>query len=167
MSNGIRYGIIGGLLWSIAYLLAYLFNTKMMFNPVLQYGSLLFPIASIVLCGLAEKKENPEVLPFKSVLKETFIAAVIAPFIMIFFYFLLSTVIDPSIIEVQKQVAIEAIEKYSEYFNDDQYEEMIERIDGQNYSSLPYTLLRWFLNIIFGFLVCVIISLIVRKEEAF
>ena len=166
MSNGVRYGIIGGLLWSIAYLLAYLFNTKMMFNPMVQYGTLLFPVASIVLCGLAEKKESPELLPFKTVLKETFITAVIVPFVMIFFYYLLTTVIDPSVIEVQKQVAIEAIDKYSQYFSDDQYEEMIERIDDQNYSSLPFTLLRWFLNIIFGFLVCVIISLIVRKEEA-
>lgn len=161
----IKNGIIAGLAGAAVTLVCYLINPKWALTAASWITTPLF-IVMMVLSVKADK-EGQDFTSFSDALKPAFLTYVVANLLFTIFYYVLLNFIAPELIEIQKEIALEAIEKMQGFLGEEAAEAAIDQIQGRDFSFGLGTALwtfAWGL-IIPGFIVAAIIALIMKDKK--
>jgi hypothetical protein len=171
INEGLKYGSICGL---IAVLLMYgswamglnLFVTIQFWTAFVPYM-----IAIIIVGGLQVKKQNEGLLPYSQALKFSFLAYVIAALFIAIATYILYNLIDKDLTQKSVQAGMEKIRSTMEKFgaSEDDIAKAMRGAEeeGAKGTGIGKILLGTGLGLIWDFCKCLLISLIIRKEEKF
>ena len=168
-----RNGLFGGVAAILLVFALYFMDAKLIFNPL--WGSInlifVFPIF-MTLAAIGDKKDNGGFLSFGKSFQSAWITGVIALFLLTIFNYLLLTLIDPSLIDLQieaaKDSAIWMTEKFSggQGVSDEQMAEMLAKVEEDTQSpSIGQSLLGFVFMGVLGAVPSLIIAAFVKKNE--
>lgn len=163
-NNGVKYGLLAGLGVVVYTLILYLVDDVLMFGWASMFGIFIY-IACMYKAGVDERNQNGGFLTFKETLKPTFLTYVIGSLIATIFTYLLFTVIDPGLIELQNEIAAERIQSMSGMLGEEGVEEALKRLEEQESMKISDTALGYAMMLIIGFVIAAIISAIVKKNR--
>lgn len=164
--TSINYGLIGGMAAIALTLLYYLMNVR----GFITYGawfSYLALGATMVMAGLAVRKYQDGYIEFKEGLKVTFLVWVIGTLLTTVFLYLLYNFIDPGLVDVQKEVTMELMEKFTANMDEETLEQINKTMEEQGFGlDMKKSLLTYGFGLIFpGFIIALIVSLIIRRKN--
>ena len=164
-NNSVRWGILAGIGIVILDLLLYLVDPKTLLGFPSYLEWIIYLIA-MYKAGMDARHENGGYLSWGEALKPTFLTFVVASLIYTLFMWLLFNVIDTGMADVQREVAMEGIEKFGSMMGEEAVEEMVDAIDEGDFGmSLKNTILQYAFRLITpGFLFAAIMSLVVRRN---
>ncbi len=160
MKNGILAGIGGAVLMMLCYLV----SDKLVFT----LGGWAGGILTIVLMVVAVKqyKKMIDFLDFGEGLKMSFLTYVVSSLIGSIFYYVLVNYIDPGLIEVQREISIKTTESFERFMSEEDFEQALENVENQNWNwTLGKALLNYAFSLIFGFIVALIISAVMKDRK--
>jgi hypothetical protein len=166
--NGVRFGLYAGL-GAVAYsLLLYIVDAKLIFGGFASASWVIYLFCMFQAANL-DKKELGGYLTFKEGFQATFAVFAIASLLQIAFQFLLLTVIDPSLVQMQTDVAIEAMEKMAGMFglSEADMETAIAEIEKNSKPSIGQSTQAYLINLIIGAIPAAIIAAILKKNRPF
>jgi Protein of unknown function (DUF4199) len=163
---GLAYGLITGLIICIIALIQYLGGLKTYMSP-LGYLVYVVLIVMAVLAGLKQKSLNGGYLEFGEALKITFSVFASALLLQTIFTYVLFNFIDPSFKEALAQEILNKTEDFMRKFgaSDSQIDEALESERGKDPFALSRMLLGYAISCIVCFLICLIISAIIKKNK--
>jgi len=167
-NSGIKNGLFFGALAVGLYLIVYLINSRLLFSagfgPII---SIVIPVIFMVIAARTTRQNQGGIMTFGESLSCTFLTYVIGTFIYAIFSFLMSNIVDPSLLEIGKEVQIEAIDKVSGMLSmsEDQLDMMKEAVEEGANSGIGTILMGWAFSLIIpGFIIAAIISAIMKKN---
>ena len=161
----IKNGIIAGLAGAAVTLVFYLLNPKWALTASSWITTALFVIMMVL--SVKADKEGEEYTSFNDALKPAFLTYVVANLLFTIFYYVLMNFIAPELIELQKEIALEAIQGMSGLLGEEGTEAAIDRIQGRDFSFGIGTAIwtfAWGL-IIPGFILAAIIALFMKDKK--
>ena len=160
----LKNAVTAGFLAVIVALLFYLFNTRSLFNVS---GWIVFVLYIVYMVrSVRQEKSLMEWMSFGSAFKASFITYVVASLMYMIFYFVLLNFIDPDLQEMQKDIAIEAIEKMSGLIGEEGTEAALDKIEEDNLNSPGRSLTSWAWGLIFpGAIISAIIGLVMKDKN--
>ena len=161
----IKYGVIGGITGIILMLILWFVNAKFFLSYHYYLGAVV--IIYFMYKSAAEvKKANGGYITFGEVFKPLFITFVFGTLIFALFQFLMFNFIDTGLIDLQKEMAQEAIEKLSQYLDNEEFtEKMQEAIDEQNFDMSFFKVMSsWVFSLIWGAVISLIMSAVMKKN---
>jgi predicted membrane protein len=160
----IKNAVTAGFIMVIIALLFYLFNTKSLFSVS---GWIVFVLYIVFMVrSVSQEKSLVDWMSFGAAFKAAFVTFVIASLMYTLFYFVLLNFIDPDLQDMQKDIAIDAIEKMSGFIGEEGTEAALEKIEDQNLNSPGRTLTTWAWGLIFpGAAISAIIGLIMKDKN--
>lgn len=163
---GLLYGLITGLVICVITLIQYLGGLQTYLSPV-GYLSYVVLIVMAVLAGQKQKKLNGGYLDFGEALKTTFSVFASALLLQTLFTYVLFNFIDPSFKEALAQEIMNKTEEFLRRFgsSDSQIDEALERERGKDPFSFGRVMLGYGVSCIVAFIVCLIISAIIKKSK--
>ncbi len=170
VNEGYKYGAICGLLavvlmygsWAMGL------NTFVAFQFYTNF--IPYMIIIIIVGGLQLRKQNGGILPYSQALKFSFLCYVVVAVITAAATYILYNLIDKELGAKSMQVAMEKTRAMLEKFGaseDDIAKQMARTEEGSQETSLGRILLGTGLFLIWDFVKCLLISLVIRKEEKF
>ncbi len=83
------------------------------------------------------------------------------------FNYILFNFIDPGLVEIQREIAVEAVEKVANALgNEEMMDEMNEQLEEQSFDITPWKALQgWIFGLIFGAIVAAIQGAIMKKKD--
>ena len=169
MNNpGFKRGLFFGGSAIALFLLAYLVNKRMIFSP--GFGPLVtfvLPIVFMVFAAKDLRSDQEGFMSFGESLSVTFLTYVVGSFLYSMFNYVMTNIVDPSLLEIAREVALEAMDKLSGFFDEDQVDMMKEAVEEgtENSGSIMSALLGWAITLIFpGFIMALIISAIMKRN---
>ena len=163
-NSGIKWGIIGAISTVVISLLTYMVGPKF----YLQGGSWIGLIALLVfmvMAGREERSKQGGFLNFQEALKPIFLCFIITTFSSTVLQILMYKVIDPSLAETTKQIAIEGIQKLKNFLGEEGYEKAMEGIESQDFSSIRQYVVGFATNILLGFGFSALVALFIKKNR--
>jgi Protein of unknown function (DUF4199) len=162
----LQYGLLSGLLGIIMFLVLYLGGTKLFTSPI-AYAGYLIPIVFAVLACLKERRNKGGFLKFGEALKTSFGVFVITSLLSTLFTYILMNFIDTEFATSMKAYSMEVTESMMKRFgaSQTQIDEAVKKASEKDQFSLGSMLLGFAFGCIFWFVISLIISLIVRKEN--
>lgn len=163
---GLLYGLIAGLLVCVIVLIQYLGGIETYFSPI-QFLAYLVLIVMAVLAGQKEKKLNGGYLEFKEALKVTFAVFASALLLQTLFTYVLFNFIDPSFKEAVAQEIMNRTEDFLRKFGagDSKIDEALENERSKDPFAFGRVMLGYGFSCIVAFIVCLIISAIIKKSK--
>lgn len=158
----VKNGIIAGLASAAIILLFYLVSPRMVFTISAWITTILFIV--FMVQSVKSEKSASEFTPFGEALKPAFLTYVIANLIYVIFYYVLFNFIAPELTGMQKEIAMEAMEKLGNLVGEDAMETAIDQLQTQDFTftikSAAWTF-AW--GLIFpGFIIAAIIALVMK-----
>ncbi|MGE5356867.1 MAG: DUF4199 domain-containing protein [Deltaproteobacteria bacterium] len=161
----IKNGLLGAAIAIIVYLILLLVDPAL----YLKFGSwlgLLVGLFFIYRTAREARDLNGGYIEFAVLFKATFIMVVIMTTITALFGYILFNFIDPNLVEVQKQIISESMEKLSGVMGEDAAAEMTEKLEEQDYSLTIGKLLQgWAFGLVLWAIPSVIFSAIMKKKN--
>ncbi len=171
MNHGIRFGILCGVVSIALIYVAYFINPEYIYSYILTLiVHPIFHIACIVLAVKTTRDELGGYATFKDLIKPAFTVVVLTNLIYFFGYYALYNFVDPSLPELEKQIAIEAMDSMAEMFDlpEDAMDSMEEEIDKLDEMDNTYTISKamwsYLLSVIWGFIPAAIVSAIFKRQ---
>jgi hypothetical protein len=163
---GLLYGLITGLIVCVIVLLQYLGGLETYFSPI-QFLAYAVYIIMAVLAGQKQKKINGGYLEFRQALKVTFSVFASALLLQSLFTYVLFNFIDPSFKEALTQETMNRTEELLRRFGmpDSKIDEALENERGKDPFSFSRVMLTYGMTCIIAFIVCLIISAIIKKSK--
>ncbi len=171
--TSIQNGIFLGLALVISSYIIYLANPNMYLTA---RSSILFLIFLLIMIksGLDARKSNGGFINFKSAFINMFITGAIGTFLCTLFEYIHVNFMAPELIEMQRELALEAAEKVSGLFGDlgeefeEEMEAQLEKLEEENFASLPNSIKNYFLRLIapVAFFSAIIGAIIKRKGQS-
>lgn len=149
--TSINNGIFLGIALVIATYVLYLANTRMFFNAK---GFVLFTIFLLITIksGFDARRANGGFIEFKQAFVNMFITGAIGYFLATIGEYILFNIVDTDLVELQKEISIEAIEEMSGMFGGEEMqealEEEIDKIEGKDLAGASSMLLAFFIRLI-------------------
>lgn len=164
-NHSVKNGIVAGLLVSVASLVAYFIGPRVFMGPIVQYGLLIVYIFFMYQSAQAEKESLGGYMTWGQALKPTFLTYAIGSAIAIIFTYVMYNFVDTTLIETQREVAMEAMEGMSGLLGEEGVEAALEALEEQEFAfTIPQATLGWAMGLIFGFIISAILSAIVKKD---
>lgn len=159
----VKYGILAGGA-TIAYLLLfYLVNPKLMLNPTVLWSSLLIYLF-FMFRACWEEQRKMENYSFRQALKSAFVVFVLANAMYYTYYFIMFNWLDPGLIEIQRELMGENLERFSGVLGEGNKTEMQRNIlEDPLTVTVERTFLSFGLGLIGGFALSIGIAGIVRR----
>lgn len=163
---GLSYGLITGLVICVITLLQYLGGLKAYLSP-LGYLTYVVLIVMAVLAGQKQKKINGGYLEFSEALKVTFSVFASALLLQTLFTYVLFNFIDVPFKEALAQEVMNKTEEFMRKFgaSDNTIDEALERARQSDSFSFGSMMLGFGIWCIVWFIVCLIISAIIKKTK--
>ena len=124
----VKYGLIAGIGTVAYFLLFYFINKKLLFNPFVYWASLGFYLA--LMWSAVQAEAAGKRIGFQAALRAAFLVFVIANFTYYLFYYLLYGLADPGLIDLQREVMKESLERSGSMLDEEQRAAMLESIKG-------------------------------------
>ncbi len=163
----LKFGIIFGALSIILYLISYYVFPMGMWKQLLFGFTIMIVI--MVLSAREYKREHDGILPYGEALKLTFLTGFTGSLIAGIFSIILINLVDPSIVDILKEQAIESTQAMLESFGakEDVINEAMDEIENDFESRFTFTsqLLGNFTNAIFIVIIASIVSIFVKKDD--
>lgn len=162
----VKNGVFGAAIVIIIYLIMWFVSPK----AFLSYGSWLgFAIIIFFMyrAGKEVRDMNQGFIEFGEIFKYLFITFVVLTLITSIFNYILLNFIDPGLIEIQKEIALEAMEKVANALgNEEMLDEMNDQLDEQSFDLTPWKALQgWIFGLIFGAIIAAIQGAIMKKKD--
>jgi hypothetical protein len=163
---GFVYGLMAGLIVVVFTLLQYLGGLDMYLSPV-GYVSYLVIITMAVLAALKTRRANEGELSFAEALKITFAVFAIAMLLQTLFVYVLFNFIDVSFKQAVSQEVLNKTERMMKRFgaSDEQIDKAIESERSGDQFAFGKVLLGYAVSCIAAFIICLLISAIVKKSK--
>ena len=166
-NTGLKFGIYLGVFLSLYSLFSYLINPKWMFTGA-AYLTFLFPIIAMYFAAREERTKNEGLLSFGEGLKATFLTYVIGKLIHTIFIYLMLNHIDPSLMEVMKEVSIEQAEWVAGIVGaEEQLDDLPDKLDEQAFEmNFSLLFMDYLMSLIIpGFLLALVIAAITKRDN--
>ena len=161
----IKNGILAGIASAVFVLLLYLVNPRWIFG----FPSYITTIIIIILMvqSVKAEKKTLEYTAFSDALKPAFLTFVIANLIYIIFYYVLVNFIAPELMDIQKEITMEMIEKMSGFLGEEGTETAIEQMEARNFDfGLKTAAWTFAFGLIFpGFIIATIIAAVMKDRK--
>ncbi len=163
VSNGLMYGLVSVVLTLIIYLISvelYLGWTPMII-------SFLVTVFFMIRACTTERNDNGGVLPFANALKTSFIVYVVGALLIVIFQYVLYNFIDPGLIDLEVQSALEMTRKMMEMMGapEAQIEKELSQLKDQDFSmTLGRTAGAYAVSLLGGFIVALISAAITKRS---
>lgn len=167
MNNpGFKRGMYFGGAAIAAYLLGYLINKELLFIPgTWPVTGLILPILFMVFAARDTRDLQDGFMSFSEALSSTFLTFVIGSLIFSLFKYIMTSIIDPSLLDTAAEVALERMDDLSGFFSEDQIDMMKDNLEEGGEVKISDTLMAWALLLIFpGFFYSLIISAITKRN---
>jgi len=167
--SSIQNGFFLGLAMVVSSYVLYLANPTMFLSAKSMVLLLIF-IILMVKSGLDARKNNGGYINFKTAFKNMFITGAIGTLICTVFEFLHFNYISPELIDLQKEIQLEAAEKVSELLGgsaemEEAIEESLEKIEDSNPASFSNSIMNYFVRLLAPVaLFSAIIGMFIRRE---
>ena len=123
-------------------------------------------IVLMIKTGLDERRIGEGFIDFGDAFRSMFIASAIGILFCTMFEYIMFNIIDPGLIETQREIALEAIEKMSGFLGEDGYEMAVERIQDQEFNTPAQTLISYLVRqLVPNALFSAIIALIIKRKQ--
>jgi hypothetical protein len=169
MPTYLKFGLILGVVSILSQLILYLIDPTLVLDYKIGLGTGI--LVSCVCIYLAQKEVKEAEDGFLS-FGESFVAGwktyAIGSLLAVLFTYVLFNFIDTSLLEIQKEQAIEMIESMAERFNmpEDQLDAEIDKIENKNFSGIGQYLLNWgFAILIFGSILSALMALFTKNSR--
>lgn len=167
MNNpGFKRGLFFGGAAIATYLIVYLVAKKVLFIPgIWPVTGIIIPIVFMIAAARDTRAAQDGYMTFSEALSSTFLTYVIGSLIFTLFTFAMTTIIDPSLLEYAREVALEAMDTYSNVFSEDQIDTLKDGLEEGESGGIGDVLMMWGLFLIFpGFLYSLIISATTKRN---
>lgn len=169
MNTSVKYGLIGGLIYIILQMAAYLINSNILFNWGGVTAFMILLIVIFAVCGYyainTKRKGLGGFIKFKQAFIEAFITVVVISILMNVFNYVLYAFIDPSLETQLREFVIETTASMMESAPEEVYDEVVEKLEEQDFISLMGTLGGIVQMIFLGAIIGAITSAIMKKED--
>ena len=162
----VKNGIFGAIAAIILYLILWFIDPKFF----VTYGSWLGFIIIIYFmyrAGKEARDANEGFISFSDVFKYLFLTFAILTIITALFNYVLYNFIDTGLIEVQKEIAQEAVEKMANALgNEDMVEEFNDNMDDSMFRlTIGKILQGWLFGLVIGAIIAAIMGAIMKKKN--
>ena len=161
----IKNGVIAGIGAAAISLFLYIISARMIFS----FASLLTTALFIVMMvrSVREHRSSVDFLSFSEALKPAFVTYVCGNLLYTIFYFVLLNYIDPGLLEMQKEIAMESIERFSGVMGEENFEIALEELENRDWGfGLGTAVWSFAWGLIFpGFLICLVIAAIMKDRK--
>lgn len=168
--SSINNGLFLGVAMVIGSYVLYLANPKMFFSAKSIVLLMIFIIV-LIKAGKDARTENGGYISFKEAFINMFVTGAIGTLLCTSFEFVLFNFIDPGLIDIQKEIALEAAEKVTEMLGglgeeyEVAFEQEIEKIEEGNPASMAATIKNYFARLIAPVaLLSAIIGLVIKRR---
>lgn len=167
----IKYGLFYGLV-SVAYtMLLYMVAPKLLFDmKIALAASIILPIIFMYMATKATREDQEGLMSFGEALKPSFLTYALGSLIAILFSFVFYNFIDPGMLEVQQEVAVDVAESVVNMMGGDQgaIEEAREAIMAEEPSfSIGQAIISWLGALVLpGLIIALIMSAIMKKNPS-
>jgi len=168
--SSINNGLFLGVAMVISSYVLYLANPKMFFSAKSIVLLMIFIIV-LIKAGRDARTENGGFISFKEVFINMFVTGAIGTLLCTSFELVLFNFIDPGLIDIQKEIALEAAEKVTEMLGglseeyEVAFEQEIEKIEESNPASMAATIKNYFARLIAPVaLLSAIIGLVIKRR---
>ncbi len=165
-TSAVKWGVIAGLGAVVISLVGYLVSPKFFVTWASWLGFAAF-IICMVKAAADDKEAMGGYMSWGQALKPTFLTYVIGSLISSIFVYVMFNFVDGSLVDVQKEIAVDTIEQLSGFLGEDGMEAAIDALDQQSFDmTMSTTLLGYAFGLILpGFPLAAIISAIMRKNR--
>ncbi len=165
MNNAIKNGSILGVALIIGSLILSLIDTSI-FLTFRSYILLIVFIAALVYFGNSYKKQNGGFLSFGSAFKYLFVVSAIGVVLCTIFEYVLFNFISPDLIELQRELAMEAMDKLSAFIGEDAMEIATTELENKEFNSIGMTIQSFLIRLLFPAAgLSLIIGAIIKKKD--
>jgi uncharacterized membrane-anchored protein YitT (DUF2179 family) len=160
----IRYGIIGGVGVLAYFLLFYWSNVRLFFNPVVVWSVLIVYITAMV--GACAKQRQQQVhFSFREALRTAFLTFAIASLCYHVFIYLMYNIIDPELVEVQKELFFEQMTAMAQRFNLKDLKDQITEFSANDFRvTVRNSTMALGQSLIGGFLLALGVAALMRRN---
>lgn len=163
-NNRLKYGVIAGA-GTVLYLLAfYAASPRLMLSSWVMWGSLIIYLACMAMACRREREAIAGLYPFQSALKTAFAVFVVANLIYYAFYYVLFNVIDPGLVDLQRELVLESMDRYGGMLGEENAEELMRRYREEDFRvTLSNTALSFAQSLIGGFILALIVAGVMKR----
>lgn len=159
----IKYGIIAGVGVVAYFLLFYLTNVKLFFNPIVNWGVLVVYLVGMVKACAGQRKHQHN-FPFKDALRTAFLTFAITSLIFYVFNYLLFNFLDPNLAEVQKEILVEQMGKMAGRLQLSELKNQIEEFAKQDFRiTIRNTMMSLAQSLIGGFVLSLAVAGLMKR----
>jgi len=164
---GVTNGLFLGVAICLLSLVMYFFSPRFFLSWGSWFSFLVY-ILFMVKAGREEKEEMGGYASFGDMLKPTMLTYAIGSLIGAIFSYVLINFIDPSLMDVMKDIQVEALDKMAGFLGEDATETAKDAIlENENSFSIGTLLMGWGVGLIIpGIIFGLIISAILKNEKA-
>lgn len=176
---GIRYGLIAGGLTLVIYLAAYLIDKRMFVqSTAIWLGTFVVYLWAMRQASIETRnaffqtaeEENPS-WRFSHAIQAPFMVFLIAQVIYAFFQFAMVRFVDPGLVELTREIAMEELDKAdswtARFLNEEALDMAREAIESQDFTpTVSNALLGLAFSLLGGFILSAIFGLIYRRETS-
>lgn len=161
----IKNGILAGIAGSALMLLFYLIKPRMVFG--LAGWTVVALFVFLMVRAVKEYKSHIDYMSFSEALKMSFLTYVVGNLIYTLFFFVLMNYIDPGLLDLQREISIDAIEKLSGLLGEEGTEAALDALENQDWSfGVGKALQTYFMGLIIpGFIIALIISAVMKDRK--
>ncbi|MBK9255478.1 MAG: DUF4199 domain-containing protein [Saprospiraceae bacterium] len=168
-NNWLKYGIIYAAISILISLISFYVYQIGIWTMMLV--SFVIMIIIFIAAAKAEKSLNDGILPYGKALKLTFLTGFVGFLIASVFSIILTTLIDPSVVDVIREQALESSRSLMEKLGtpEDVISEAMDKAeeDFDNRFTVTGQLLNILTSSIFVLIIAAIVSIFVKKDEQF
>lgn len=166
MNNvSLKNGLIGAGISIIISLIIWLINPSL-YLKIGSWLGLLVGLFFIYRTAKESRDLNGGFIELGELFKNTFIMIVIMTLLSSLFAYILYNFIDPNLVELQKQIVTESIEKMGSMMGEDKMNEVLDKMEDQDFSFTIGKLFQgWAVGLLLWAIPCLIFSAIMRKKN--
>jgi len=161
-NSSVKWGLIAGLGVMVSSLLFYLVDVNLFFTAS-SYLAWVVYIVCMVFAVRDQTKAQGGFISFKEVFSTAFVVYVISSLMYYIFYYLMFNVIDPSLLDIQREMTVEMMEAFSGFLSEEQMEEAIAEATNVGIGTIS---MAYLVNLILpGAIIAAIIAAIMKKDN--
>lgn len=165
LSRNIKYGAFAGLGTIAYFLIFYAVSSRLMLNSWVNWGSLVIYIVFMALACQQERSEIGRDYDFKQALRTAFSVYVAASILYYGFNYLMFNAIDPSLVELQRELVLENLERVSGVLGEENIEQMREQYEEESFEvTFSNTLFSFAWSLIGGFIISLALAGVMRRR---
>ncbi len=162
-NHSVRNGIYGGIAVSILFLISYFVSTNFLLVWSGWIGFIIY-IYFMYRSAADTRADGDGLISFGEAVKSSFITYAIAGLIGIIFLYILTNIIDPSLVDSAKEVSLRTIEKVGSLVGEEGLEAAREKIENQNPYGVSSLAVSYGTSLLIGLLISLIIAAIVKRS---